>query len=404
MRSPAHPSDRLPAPDSEALARSGALVALIRDEIHRAGGAIGFDRYMELSLYAPGLGYYAAPSRKFGAAGDFVTAPEMGPLFGACVATQIEAWLPALSPEIWEFGAGSGALAATLLAEFERKGIAVRYRIVEISAHLKARQRHTIAETVPQALDRVQWHETLPDRINGVVLANELLDALPVRLFEIGADASRPVLERVVCSDPQGAGLMFGERAADAAFAASVRERLSLAAWPASQYPPGYRSELGEQATAWVSSIAERMDRSVMLLIDYGFPASELYHPQRLQGTLNCHIRHHSHGDPLWQPGLCDITAHVDFSAIAQAARAAGLDCLGYGSQASFLLGCDLPAQFAARASGDAVAQARLSQQAQMLVSEAEMGELFKVVAFSRGMAEGRLFLTGRDRQASIGF
>lgn len=366
---------------------------------------------MALALHEPELGYYAAGHRKFGAAGDFVTAPELSPLFGACLATQLERWLAATSPVIWEFGAGSGELAVQLLTELGARGVRpLEYRIVELSAELRARQRERIEARAPQLLERVQWVDLLPERIDGVVIANELLDALPVRLFAIEPEG---IFERVVGLAARPAGgegptpsahglLELARRPADAAFARTVEARLARAAWPDGARPAGYCSEVGEQASAWVSSIAERLGDGAMLLIDYGFPAAELYHPARSAGTLNCHYRHRSHADALWWPGLCDITAHVDFSAVHDAAREAGLACVGYGSQASFLLGCGLAEHFASHQFADVADRARAAQALQMLVSEAEMGELFKVIAFARNPTLDALALVGRDRRAVL--
>lgn len=417
----ANPQPALPDPDPAEREVSQQVEARVREAIVRAGGAIGFDRYMSIALYEPGMGYYAGGRRKFGAAGDFVTAPELSPLFGACVAAQLVRWLPALAPCIWEFGAGSGALAAQILSELDALGHdTVEYRIIELSAELRARQQATLAATRPQALERVQWRAALPDRIDGIVLANELLDALPVELFALknGAlrervvelapgpahDVSRGPRHHVDREDPPLVpGLRLGSRAPDAAFARRVQARLARAGWPDTPPLGAYHSEIGEQASAWVSSVAERLGTGVMLLIDYGFPAAEFYHPARASGTLNCHYRHRSHADPLWSPGLCDITAHVDFSAVHDAATGAGLNCLGYGAQSAFLLGCGLAELFSQRASSsDPAARIRAAQALQLLVSEAEMGELFKVIAFGSDPAFEPLLLNGRDRRAVL--
>lgn len=397
------PANTLPAPDNADEARSRALIDSLRGEAVAAGGELGFDRYMARALYAPGLGYYASVSRKFGPEGDFITAPELGPLFAECLATQIERWFAAgIHPEVWEFGAGSGALIAGLARAFAQRGVEVGLHIVEVSGSLKSRQRERLAEACPQALARAHWHDTLPETLTGVVLANELLDALPVRLFEIGGTTCPGIAERVVRPDPDGPGLVMASRPADARFAEEVEARLLRAGWPAVQSPVLYRSELSEQAPAWVASVGERLQSGALVLIDYGFPSTEYYHPQRSQGTLNCHYRHRSHADPLWWPGLSDVTAHVDFSAIYAAAQSVGLDCLGYSAQASFLLGADFPQHFAAHSHTDSVAQARLAREAAMLISEAEMGELFKVIAFGRGEAVAKLSFAGRDRQTVL--
>jgi SAM-dependent MidA family methyltransferase len=401
----------LPRPDDDQLAASRRLSARIGDAIDAAGGWIGFDAWMARVLYEPGLGYYAGGSRKFGAAGDFVTAPEISPLFGLCVSAQLGQWFEQGAPRtVYEFGAGSGALTATMLAALADDGFGdVRYRIVEVSGELRARQRECLAAQVPSALGRVDWLGELPDRIEGIVVGNELLDAMPVRLFHV---AGSEILETGVvrAAGNQGPdagesvpGFAFDDRPADRAFAQAVRAALDDAGWAAhGGWPDGYRSELGEQASAWVESVGGRIAHGALLLIDYGFPRAEFYHPQRAQGTLMCHYRHHAHDDPLWLPGLQDITAHVDFSAVDAAARAAGLEPLGYASQANFLISCGLP-EIAMRGHGDdALAWAKQAAALQQLVSEAQMGELFKAIAFGRGLPDDALGFTRADRRGAL--
>lgn len=401
------PSPALPAPPEAALNVSRELAHRIAASIDAAGGWIGFDAWMARALYEPGFGYYAAGSRKFGAAGDFVTAPELSPLFGACIATQCLQWFDEGVPAVvFEFGAGSGALAAQLLTALDAEGRAPqRYAIVDVSADLRERQRQRLAADVPHLLDRVAWLDALPDRIEGVVLGNELLDAMPVRLFRRNGAA---VFERGVTRAPDGEGFVLADRPADAAFASRVHVLLAQgdvdgqsAADDAGQTE--YTSELGEQAQAWVETVGARLVHGALLLIDYGFPRAEFYHPQRDRGTLRCHYRHRSHDDPLLWPGLQDITAHVDFTAMAQAAAQAGLDLLGFTSQARFLLDCGLLEKLMAQPRGDALAWARQTQAVQQLLSEAEMGELFKVIAFGRGVADDAIGFAGRDRRASLG-
>jgi SAM-dependent MidA family methyltransferase len=418
---PMRPAPSLPLPDEDQLATSRRLSEVIADAIRASGGWIGFDAFMACALYEPGLGYYAGGSRKFGGAGDFVTAPLISPLFGRCVAAQLAQWFGQGAPEtVYEFGAGTGALAATLLAALAEAGHdRVHYRIVELSGELRARQRETLAAAAPALLDRVEWLDALPERIEGVVLGNELLDAMPVRLFGL---AGGQVVERGVVlahedgpTDPgveagaphAGTGaavrFAFADRAADAGFERSVGAALEEAGWAAQGgWPQGYRSELGEQAAAWIASVGARLAHGALLLIDYGFPRAEYYHPQRAQGTLICHYRHRSHDDPLWLPGLQDLTAHVDFSAMDDAARAAGLDTLGYASQASFLFGCGLP-ELAMRISpDDAGGWARQAAALQKLVSEAEMGELFKAIAWGRGLPDEAIGFARGDRRGAL--
>jgi SAM-dependent MidA family methyltransferase len=391
----------LPQPDSDQIALSAALSGLIRRRIAEAGGALRFDHYMQAALYEPGLGYYVAGQRRFGPDGDFVTAPELSPLFGRCLAVQLARWLDAGAPPvIWEFGAGSGALAAEVIAALTEGGRApARYRIVEVSPDLRERQRSLLRERLPaQAFDRIEWLDELPERLEGVVLANEVLDAMPVRLFECLENRIHDC--EVVA---RGDRFEWQLRLADPPFEQAVRARLAASGWPVGVFGSGYRSELGEQALAWVRSIGERLVRGAMLIIDYGFPSREFFHPQRRAGTLNCHYRHHAHDDPFWWPGLCDITAHVDFSAVSEAALASGLELLGYTSQAHFLLGCGLAEHFSARVPDEPLARARAAQAIQQLVSEAEMGELFKVIAFGRGLDDSvQKGLAGRDRSAML--
>ncbi|MFN9029085.1 MAG: class I SAM-dependent methyltransferase [Betaproteobacteria bacterium] len=366
----------LPTPSVDAAAHSARLVQHIAQQIAAAGGWIGFDRYMDLALYAPGLGYYTAGARKFGdssTGGDFVTAPEISPLFADALAAQVAQVVQMLeqrAARVLEFGAGSGALARDLLAALGARGIEVeRYEIVEVSAELRDRQRARLAHTPV-----VRWLDAPPRQFEGVIVANEVLDVLPVQLFVGGADG---VLERGVAW--RGDRFVFEDRPAGAALRdAVVGIEADLGVLPA-----GYCSEMGLIARAWTASLAGVLARGVALLIDYGFPRREYYHPQRSMGTIMCHYRHHAHADPFWLPGLTDITAHVDFTAVADAAHAAGLDVLGYTTQAHFLLNCGLlhAAQAATGTARHAAAAA-----AQRLVSEAEMGELFKVLAVGRGI------------------
>ncbi len=382
----------LPQPEPPALAASQSLRARIEALIDSGDGWIGFDRYMHEALYAPGLGYYTGGARKFGAGGDFVTAPETSALFAACVAAQCTQWFERSAPCVVEFGAGSGALAAQLLEEFARRGIdRVRYRIVEVSAQLRERQRETIRAVAPDA--DLQWLDAWPGQIEGVVLGNELLDAMPARAF-LRVDG-RCFERGVVRAD---SGLAWGERAADARFAEAIEACAALA----SRWPAAYASEIGEQAHAWVAEAARRITRGALLLIDYGFPAAEFYHPQRDAGTLMCHYRHFAHGEPFLFPGLQDLSVHVDFSAVARAARGEGMALLGYTSQANFLLNLGLLDRLAAIADPREPAFARHAQGVQRLVSEAEMGELFKVIAFGRAMGDDAAGFARGDRGAAL--
>jgi SAM-dependent MidA family methyltransferase len=417
----------LPLPGPDALAHSGALAGRIADAVRAAGGWIGFDAWMARALYEPGLGYYAGPARPFGAEGDFVTAPELSPLFAECVAVQVSQWFGHAAPEVVEFGAGTGRLAAGVLGALRALGTpARRYAIVEVSGALRARQRETLAREAPWALDAVEWLDALPASIDGVVLGNEVLDAMPVRVWEHEGGALRE-LGVVLDADR---GFAWAARPADAALREAVARALRAAddadpadgsdddtdadvrrglgpggADPFARLGPGrYCSELGEQAAAWVATVGRALRRGAMLLVDYGFPAREYYHPQRDGGTLIAHRRHHAHADVLRWPGLQDVTAHVDFSAVARAARGAGLAPLGYASQARFLLNCGVLDRFAAEARDASLDRARVRALGalQTLLSEAEMGELFKAIAFGRGVPDDAIGFARGDRRSAL--
>ena len=369
-------------PDSAATELSAALQRRIGDAIRAAGGWLPFDRFMAMALYEPGLGYYANGSRKFGrmpaSGSDFVTAPEMSALFGRALAVQVaQALAAAGSAEVWEFGAGSGALAGQLLDALAARGVAVQaYHIVELTAELRDRQR---ARLLPHA-PRVRWHARLPERIDGVIIGNEVLDAMPVQLLHWTGAAW---LERgVVEAAP--------DREADGSFAWADRPT-ALAPPAPGPFAPGTVTEIHPQAQAFIRTLAERMGRAVAVFIDYGFPEAEYYHPQRSGGTLMCHRGHRVDADPLADVGRKDITAHVDFSGIALVAQAAGLDVLGYTSQARFLINCGLPALMAAAGPAEAVATQRL-------IAEHEMGELFQVIVLARGVDLDPVGLREGDR------
>jgi SAM-dependent MidA family methyltransferase len=377
--------NRLPGPSPDALAHSMRLTALIRAEIERAGGWIGFDRYMELTLYAPGLGYYAAGARKFGDAasgGDFVTAPEISPLFAQALAAQLEQVVKHSAAQVLEFGAGSGVLARDLLDALAQRGVRdLHYAIVELSPDLQQRQRETLAGR------DVVWLAAPPADFDGAIVANEVLDVMPVQLF-VKRDGI--VHERGVALN--GEGPVFAEAPAGrdlATAVAAIEQEVGV-------LPAGYGSEVGLVARAWTASLADWLRRGVLLAIDYGFPRLEYYHPQRLMGTLMCHYRQHAHADPLWLPGLNDITAHVDFSAIADAAHAAGCNVLGYTSQAHFLINCGLIDVLKANHTH------RLANEAHRLLSEAEMGELFKVLAIGKDVDAPLLGFARGDRTHTL--
>ncbi len=383
----------LPSPTADALAFSKALTEHIAAEVGAAGGWIGFDRFMDLALYAPGQGYYAGGAHKFGVAGDFVTAPELGPLFAQTLAAQAEQLLTLGAPRIVEVGAGTGQLAVDLLLELESRGtLPESYAILELSGELQARQRQAFARQAPQLLERVHWLDRLPTHFDGLVLANEVLDAMPVHLVVWN---EREICERGVAFD--NGQFTWVDRPASGRLLARARAL-------ASECPmaPGYASEVPLAATAWVAAWAAILGRGALLLIDYGFPRREYYHPQRDVGTLMCHYRHHSHGEPFYLPGLQDITAHVDFTAIVESGGDAGLDLLGYTTQSNFLFNCGLTEILARTPVGDARRYLPLASVGNKLVSPAEMGELFKVMALGKGIAEPLLGFVSGDRSASL--
>ena len=368
----------LPEPSIEAAATSRRLAARIGEAIEAAGGWIPFSRFMELALYAPGLGYYSAGAVKVGRSpgdgSDFATAPEISPLFAQAIARPIGALLEADST-VLELGGGSGALAVELLLALERLDrLPAKYSILEVSGDLRDRQRARLAERAPQLAGRVTWLDALPPSIDGVIVGNEVLDALPVDCVVKGNDGW---LERGVGIGADG--FAFEDRAADQTLARTIESSVP----DADALPVGYVTELHRAQSALVRTLAERMSaRSAMLLFDYGFPASEYYHPQRSDGTLIGHYRHRTAVDLLARPGLQDLTAHVDFSAVARAAIDAGCAVVGYTSQASFLLDCGILDAIPA-APDDALAYARHAVALQKLLSESEMGELFKVIALA---------------------
>jgi SAM-dependent MidA family methyltransferase len=411
---------------ADALAHSQRVSAFLHVQIQEQGGWMPFSQWMHHVLYAPGLGYYAAGSVKLAEApaasqprasqsdsdcdsnsnsnsnsnsdsnsqhhgapsGDFVTAPQLTPLFGHTLARQVlEVLQQANAANILEFGAGSGALAHSVLSALDSQGFTANYFILEVSADLKARQQKLLAPWGK----RVVWLERTPTQFTGCILANEVLDAMPVELFA-WSEHDDQVLQRGVVSE--GEGFQYQDRPAPAALEQAVRTRMP--------YLPGYRSEINLQAEAWVRDVSTWLTKGAALLIDYGFPRHEFFHPQRQRGTLMCHIQHRAHDDAFLAPGLQDITAHVDFTAIADTAFATGLEVLGYTSQSRFLLNSGLPELLNELDQTDAKALAQTHGAVQKLLSEAEMGELFKVMALSRGLDQTLSGFSRGDRSAQL--
>ena len=359
-----------------------ALDHLIARAVERAGGWIGFDRFMALALYAPGLGYYANTSAKFGhmpsSGSDFVTAPELTPMFGQTLAAQVaEALEKTGTDTVWEFGAGSGALAVQLLHALDEMGRNdVRYRIVDLSGTLRERQQQALVRYA----DRVEWLAELPEEMQGVVVGNEVLDAMPVQLL---ARVGGQWFERGVVRHPKADGWTWADRAT------ALRPPVDV---------PGahdYLTEIHPQAQAFIATLADRLELGAAFLIDYGFLEAEYYHPQRHMGTVMCHRAHQADGDPLSDVGYKDITAHVDFTGIALAGQNAGLEVLGYTSQARFLLNCGLLSKMAQGTTAERAMAARL-------IHEHEMGELFKVVGFAVGEPWDAMGFAEGDRSHTL--
>lgn len=384
------------SPDTATAQHAGRLQDLIRERIRAAGGWLPFSQFMELALYSPGLGYYSAGSVKLGAGGDFVTAPEVSALFGACVARQCAEVLSVTGGDVLEFGAGTGRLAAVVLRELDtHASLPRRYRILEVSADLRERQRATL-ERLPAALRRrVEWLDRLPEEpMRGVLLANEVLDALPFERIVV-RDGSVQALG--VSLDGSGA-FVASERNADAMLASQARRWLESLPHA---LPHGYVTELSPRMPAWIRSASECLELGVALLFDYGLPAAQLYHPQRTQGTLRCHVRHTAHDDPFVNVGLQDITAWVDFTAVAQAAVNEGLDMLGFTTQAAFLLGTGIES-LVADPDADLRTRVARSGEAQRLLLPGQMGEAFKAIALGRGYEQALAGFSVRDLRDSL--
>jgi SAM-dependent MidA family methyltransferase len=375
----------LPEPGADERAHSDKLSALLRQRIAAAGGWVDFAEYMNLALYAPGLGYYSAGATKFGAAGDFVTAPEVSDLFARCVARVIAPIMERDAPQsVLEVGAGTGALAAGVLNTLARDGaVPDQYRILEVSADLRERQRQTLAERAPDLASCVEWLDELPARFDGVVLANEVLDALPVSRFHI-ADESQPV--RVLGVGIDGDALCWIDRPASQALCEQVA---TIEASIGARLPARFESEVSMNLAAFVAGLGDVLGDGACLLIDYGLPRRELYAPQRSDGTLICHYRHRAHADPFYLPGLQDITAWVDFTATAEAAAAADLRVDAFMTQTQFLIAAGIEAEFqlAGEAHADAESRIALSREMQILLMPGEMGERFKLMWLGRGVA-----------------
>ena len=386
------PKNPWPEPDSEALAHSARVVERVQTEIEGRGGVLPFDRYMDLVLYEPGLGYYASGTRKFGRQGDFVTAPELGSLYGRCVARQVAQILAQLDGgSLLEFGAGSGVLAATVLTELaERDSLPAEYLIVEVSPALRAQQQQTLAGQIEQNLVKVRWLDSLPESgFRGVILANEVLDAMPIIRFRVGAEGHMTAgvvrrnghLDWSWQRDPSQDGRID-----------RLVQQYGLVA--------DYTSEVNPRAAAWMQTVGRVLDAGLILVMDYGYPGAEYYHYERSNGTLMCHYQHRAHMDPFLYPGLQDLTAHVDFSAVAAAGQLAGLDIGGFTSQEAFLLSTGVLDLVAHESSGPV--DPKLSAELKQLTLSSEMGESFKALAMVKHIDSPLLGFSLRDRRVAL--
>ncbi len=391
-RSPiSHDPGELPTPSADALAHSARVVAHIASSIVAAGGWISFADYMGAALYAPALGYYVSGTRKFGADGDFVTAPELTPLFGEALAAQIADVLARTPGDIIELGPGTGRLAADLLAALAKGDVLpARYRLLEVSPELRARQHEHLQRNVPALMSRVEWIDVLPERWRGALIGNEVLDAI----------APHVVVRRNSIWHERGVAL-DGQRlvSVDRPLAHGSLLDAARRCFPADG---DYASEINPAAQALVSSLARRCEAGALILIDYGFPATEYYHSQRSTGTLMAHYRHRALADVLFLPGLADLTAHVDFSAIAQRGVVAGMTLAGFTSQARFLINCGVLDLLARIGDPSSAAYLRATAAVQTLLSPAEMGELFKVMALTRGIDDVLLGFREGDRSRRL--
>jgi SAM-dependent MidA family methyltransferase len=369
----------LPEPPGELKRISDELCGRIRSEI-ADGGPVPFSRFMEMALYEPGLGYYSAGLHKLGRSGDYVTAPELGPLFATCLGRHLAAVSAELDGyQVLEVGAGTGRLAADLLNGLGHRDAPLKYRILERSADLRAAQKSTLERKAPKWAERVEWLDRPPHHDwQGVLIANELLDALAVERFEIG-----PQGVSQLCVDWLNGRFVWASKPAPEELAQAVRR---IEAETGAELPEGYRSEINLQITPWLKAVTRRLSRGICLFIDYGSPRAEYYRPDRSDGTLMCHYRHRAHDDVFFWPGLQDITAWVDFTALAEAGESAGLGLLGYTRLATYLLGCGLEEVLHRRSARSTDGGLSLALEARQLTLPEMMGERFKVMGLGRGL------------------
>ena len=386
------PKHSWPEPDSEGLAHSARVVERVRTEIEGHGGVLPFERYMALVMYEPGLGYYVSGTRQFGRKGDFVTAPELGSLYGRCVARQAAQILDQLDGgSLLEFGAGSGVLAATVLAELaDRDSLPAEYLIMEVSPVLRAQQQQTLAGQIEKNQVKVRWLDSLPEfGFRGVILVNEVLDAMPIIRFRVGVEGHMT------------AGVVRHNGHLDWAWQRDTTQEGRIDRL-VQQYGlvADYTSEVNPRAAAWMQTAGRLLDAGLILVMDYSYPGAEYYHYERSEGTLMCHYQHRAHMDPFLYPGLQDLTTHVDFSAVASAGQAAGLDIAGFTSQEAFLLSTGV-LELVGDASSDSV-DPKLVAELKQLTLASEMGESFKTLAMVKHIGTPLLGFSLRDRRVAL--
>jgi SAM-dependent MidA family methyltransferase len=385
----------LPTPSAEAKIHSQQLALLIQKNIQDAGGWISYAEFMQSALYATGLGYYSAGSQKFGdiknGGGDFVTAPQISPLFAQTISNQIAQILRLTQGSVLELGAGTGKLAAdTMLTLVELDALPRRYFILELSDHLRQVQLETMSDILPQEIiARVEWLNALPLSFDGVIIGNEVLDAIPVNIIHQKSDG---IYERGVVLE--GEAFVWQDKLLQEAGLLTTANKLNL--------PDDYITEICPAASGLIASLANILQHGLILMIDYGFSESEYYHPQRNQGTLMCHFQHYAHADPLINVGLQDVTAHVDFTSIAHAGLNHGLELSGFCSQAHFLMNCGILEIMSRTSPHDIARYAPLASAAQKLLSPAEMGDLFKVIAFSKNIDKPLIGFVSGDKSYSL--
>lgn len=380
----------LPALDASAQQHCERVVAHMQQQIQQQGGWISFASYMHMALYTPQLGYYSGEASKFGRSGDFVTAPEISPLFAYAIANQIGQVLSQAGGDVLELGAGTGKLAIGILQRLDQLGqLPEHYYILDVSANLRERQRNSMKEVLSSEIfSRVHWLDALPEKLTGVVIGNEVLDAIPVQLVQWQNGRWQ---KRGVAYDQT---FIWQNR--------PVQDHALIERIDTSQLPEGYITEVCPAAQGLIASLGSMLQKGLMIFLDYGFSAREYYHPQRHQGTLMCHFQHYAHDDPFVYPGLQDITAHVDFTAMAEAALNSGLNCAGYTTQAQFLMNCGILQLLEEVSPEDQARYLPMVAAVQKLLSPAEMGELFKVLALSKGVDDGLLGFVSGDKRHQL--